>query len=78
MCNYSFQDSKRSDEWFQGRIDGNIKVNFPKQSSLPLLKGDYCLVDITESNSQGLKGFPLMRTDIKGNPIHDESRTVVQ
>jgi tRNA A37 methylthiotransferase MiaB len=67
-----FQDSKRSSEWFQGRTDGNVKVNFPKPVNMDLAPGHYCMVDITESNSQGLKGRPLRRTNIAGSSIVNE------
>jgi len=62
-----YQDSRRSSECFQGRTDGNIKVNFPKLASLS--PGDYCLVDITESSSQSLKGRPVYKTNVLGAPV---------
>lgn len=48
-------DSKRSDQAFQGRTDGNTKVIFPKQPGLN--KGDYVPVDIHEYNSLVVKGL---------------------
>lgn len=55
--------SRRSEDWLQGRTDGGIRVNFPKIGD-DLAKGDYVVVDITESNSQGLKGTAGMKATI--------------
>ncbi|XP_059609097.1 CDK5RAP1-like protein [Phlebotomus argentipes] len=59
-------DSKRSQEDFYGRNDGNIKVIIPKGSldSRPIAVGDYIAVKIHSANSQVLKGTPLRRTSL--------------
>jgi tRNA-2-methylthio-N6-dimethylallyladenosine synthase len=46
--------SKRSENDFCGRNDGNKMVVFPKKEGLNF--GDYCLVKITEASSATLKG----------------------
>lgn len=46
--------SKRSDQDFCGRNDGNKMVVFPKKEGLNF--GDYCNVKITEASSATLKG----------------------
>ena len=63
-CSFPFfQKSRRSEEWLQGRTDGGIRVNFPKTGD-DLAKGDYVVVDVTESNSQGLKGSAVNKSSI--------------
>ena len=57
------QKSRRSEDWLQGRTDGGIRVNFPKMGD-DLAKGDYVVVDVTESNSQGLKGSAVKKSSI--------------
>ena len=54
MCAYSldgdvflFQYSKKSEDDFVGRMDGNIKVVFP--GSCQFSKGDYVVVKVTFS-----------------------------
>ena len=58
------QKSRRSEDWLQGRTDGGIRVNFPKTFGDDLAKGDYVVVGITESNSQGLKGTAVNKSSI--------------
>jgi tRNA A37 methylthiotransferase MiaB len=57
-----FQDSKRSKNDFQGRTDGYVKCIMPKQDHLE--PGDYCVVDIKESNSLTLKGQIIEKSSI--------------
>lgn len=74
------QESKRSSKAYFGRNDANTKVIIPanvkiyndfdcaqqqdntKQSIMK--PGDFVVVDITESNSQVLKGTPLYHSTI--------------
>jgi tRNA-2-methylthio-N6-dimethylallyladenosine synthase len=66
-------DSKRSAEWFQGRTDGGVKVNFPK-SCAGLTVGDYCVVTVNEANSQGLKGEAVAKTTIAAEEEEESKR----
>ena len=61
-----FQKSRRSEDWLQGRTDGGVRVNFPKMDGGgdDIAKGDYVVVEITESNSQGLKGSAEKKSSI--------------
>ena len=59
-----FQKSRRSEDWLQGRTDGGVRVNFPKIDGDDIAKGDYVVVEITESNSQGLKGSAEKKSSI--------------
>ena len=60
-----FQKSRRSEDWLQGRTDGGVRVNFPKMDDGDdIAKGDYVVVEITESNSQGLKGSAGKKSSI--------------
>ena len=68
------QDSKRSNEDFQGRIDGYTKVIFSKtrseyelkENNLRLKPGDYCIVKIRDANSEVLKGTLVGITTLQG------------
>lgn len=64
-------NSRRSDEYYVGRVDANVKTILPKvevenrnkNSAIRLIKpGDYVACLITEANSQTLKGQPLYIT----------------
>ena len=57
-----FQNSKRSENEFQGRTDGYVKTIFPKQENLK--PGDYVKVHITDSNSQTLRGNVISKSSI--------------
>nr|XP_033330011.1 CDK5RAP1-like protein [Megalopta genalis]XP_033330012.1 CDK5RAP1-like protein [Megalopta genalis]XP_033330013.1 CDK5RAP1-like protein [Megalopta genalis] len=65
--------SKRSDEFFQGRSEGNIRVVIPvmdlpteKGSNVkrPVKSGDYVVVKVESANSNSLKGTPLYHSSI--------------
>uniref|UniRef100_A0A1B0D859 Uncharacterized protein n=1 Tax=Phlebotomus papatasi TaxID=29031 RepID=A0A1B0D859_PHLPP len=59
-------NSKRSQEDFYGRNDGNIKVIIPKVTlnSREIQPGDYIAVKIHSASSQVLKGTPLRHTTL--------------
>lgn len=59
-------NSKRSQEDFYGRNDGNIKVIIPKikLNSREIQPGDYIAVKIHSASSQVLKGTPLRHTTL--------------
>ncbi|XP_050520454.1 mitochondrial tRNA methylthiotransferase CDK5RAP1 isoform X2 [Daktulosphaira vitifoliae] len=66
-------ESRRGPTNLCGRTDGNIKVVIPNtkllkkgQSNLQSIKpGDYVVVEVTESNSQILKGYPIEITRLQ-------------
>ncbi|XP_063312307.1 mitochondrial tRNA methylthiotransferase CDK5RAP1 [Pelobates fuscus] len=68
--------SKRSPLELCGRNDGNTKVIFANSPSLDhgaqVQPGDYCLVKITSSSSQSLKGRLLGPTTLQYSPAYSE------
>ena len=62
FLNFPFQNSKRSENEFQGRTDGYVKTIFPKHDNLK--PGDYVKVHITDSNSQTLRGNIISKSSI--------------
>ncbi|XP_031843477.1 CDK5RAP1-like protein [Nomia melanderi] len=65
--------SKKSDEYFQGRNDGNVRVLIPcinipteKYSNIkrPIKSGDYVVVQIQKANSHTLTGTPVYHSSI--------------
>lgn len=62
-----FQDSKRSNQDFQGRNDANVKVIFAKDESVQV--GDYCRVRISNANGQVIKGTFVTKTNLSGHPL---------
>ena len=77
----AFQNSRRSEDWLQGRTDAGIRVNFPKTDEAGIAiasKGDYVVVDITESNSQGLKGNAVEKSSIAEFDISMSQRRIAQ
>uniref|UniRef100_A0A8D8TD75 CDK5RAP1-like protein n=1 Tax=Cacopsylla melanoneura TaxID=428564 RepID=A0A8D8TD75_9HEMI len=68
--------SKKVASQLCGRIDGNIKVNFPanqealigydETGSRPIRRGDYVAMLVTESTSQAMRGVPLYHTTSRG------------
>ena len=78
MFLYAFQNSRRSEDWLQGRTDAGIRVNFPKTDDDVASKGDYVVVDITESNSQGLKGNAVQKSSIAEFDLAMSQRRVAQ
>ena len=77
---YAFQNSRRSEDWLQGRTDAGIRVNFPKTTEGidNIARGDYVVVDITESNSQGLKGNAVQKSSIAEFDLAMSQRRVAQ
>ncbi|XP_053945329.1 CDK5RAP1-like protein [Anastrepha ludens] len=75
--------SKRSDQFWFGRNDANIKVIVPAmkldgemESKKEITTGDFVVAKICESNSQILKGTPLYFSSIKqfyANSYNDQS-----
>ena len=59
----TFQDSKRSSDYFQSRTDGNVITIFKKEENLK--PGDYAVVKIMESNSLTLKADFISYSSIK-------------
>lgn len=65
--------SKRSDLYFQGRNDQNVRVILPDDpvpnkngtGSRRLKAGDYVAVQVNTANSQILKAIPLYQTSIQ-------------
>lgn len=65
--------SKRTNEYLQGRNDGNMRVIIPS-TQIPvrpncdekssIKSGDYIVVEITNANSQTLTGIPVYRSSI--------------
>lgn len=55
--------SKRSTDEIYGRCDGNVKVIIPNSEQYSI--GDYVAVEITNANSQVLKGMPLEKTTLR-------------
>lgn len=54
--------SKRSDEQMKGRTDTNKMVVFDREN---LKKGDYAVVEITDSTSATLMGKVLLKSSIR-------------
>lgn len=74
MLSNPFQRSKRSSNDLYGRNDANIKVIIPSVevpsscrgealTKRQIQTGDLVMVNVTESNSQVLKGQPLYHCD---------------
>uniref|UniRef100_A0A6P7H2L6 CDK5RAP1-like protein n=1 Tax=Diabrotica virgifera virgifera TaxID=50390 RepID=A0A6P7H2L6_DIAVI len=76
--------SKRSDKFFQGRNDNNIRVILPvtpvpskeSETLTELRAGDYVAVHVNDANSQTLRAVPLYKTSLSDYYLRDQFSSV--
>ncbi|XP_050507794.1 CDK5RAP1-like protein [Diabrotica virgifera virgifera] len=76
--------SKRSDKFFQGRNDNNIRVILPvtpvpskeSETLTELGAGDYVAVHVNDANSQTLRAVPLYKTSLSDYYLRDQFSSV--
>ncbi|CAG9836866.1 unnamed protein product [Diabrotica balteata] len=72
--------SKRSNKFFQGRNDNNIRVILPvtpvpsteSETLTELRAGDYVAVHVNDANSQTLRAIPLYKTSLSNYYLQDQ------